>query len=157
MNLIPWRSRGRDAYNPFYEMESLQNEMNKLFDFSLGRWGDRQYGLLDSGWSPAIDIYDSKDNLMIKADIPGMDKKDIDITIQGDTLVLKGEKKTDNEVKEKGYVKTERFYGSFNRAVRLPAEVDSTKVKATYKEGVLELVLPKKEEAKPKQINVDVR
>ena len=157
MAIVSWRNKGKDIYSPFSEFETLQDEMNKLFNFSLGRWGDRTFDLLDNRWGPAIDISDSEDDITVKADIPGMDKKDINVTIHGDTLVLKGEKKTDNEVKEKGFIKTERFYGSFNRAIRLPSEVDSSKVKATYKEGVLELVLPKKEESKPKQITVDVQ
>jgi len=158
MALIPWRNRtGRDLYNPFTEMETLQNEMNRLFNFSLGRWDDRAHGLMEGHWNPAVDIYDSKDDILVKADIPGMKKDELDVTIQGDMLVLKGEKKSENEVKEKGHIKTERFYGSFNRAIRLPSGVDASKVKASYKDGVLELVLPKKEESKPKQITVDVQ
>jgi HSP20 family protein len=155
MAIIPWRSE-KNAWQPFREVESLQNEVNKLFDFSLGRWPVRSMGLMEGAWSPAVDVFESKDNIMVKADIPGMEKKDIDISVHGDTLAIKGEKKEEAESKEKDYVKTERFYGSFNRALTLPSEVDADKVKASYKDGVLEIILPKKEEAKPKQIKVDV-
>jgi HSP20 family protein len=155
MQIIPWRKR--DAWQPFGELESLQNEMNKLFDLSLGRWPVRSSGLMESSWSPAVDVFDSKDNIMVKADIPGLRKEDIDIAVHGDTLTIRGEKKEEKETKDKNYVKTERFYGSFNRALTLPSEVDAGKVKASYKEGVLEITLPKKEDAKPKQIKVDVQ
>lgn len=154
MQIVPWRKR--DAWQPFRELESLQSEMNKLFDLSLGRWPERTTGLMEGAWSPAVDVYDSKDNIMVKADIPGIKKEDIDVSVHGDILTIKGEKKQETETKEKGFIKTERFYGSFNRAVALPVEVDASKVKASYKGGVLELVLPKKEEAKPKQIKVEI-
>ncbi|MFA6636361.1 MAG: Hsp20/alpha crystallin family protein [Candidatus Omnitrophota bacterium] len=154
MQIVPWRRR--EAWQPFGELESLQSEMNKLFDLSLGRWPGRSSGLMESAWSPTVDVLESKDNVMVKADIPGLKKEDIDISVHGDTLTIKGEKKNEKDVKEKNYVKTERFYGSFNRAFTLPSEVDAGKVKASYKEGVLEITLPKKEDAKPKQIKVDV-
>ncbi|HPN73020.1 MAG TPA: Hsp20/alpha crystallin family protein [Candidatus Omnitrophota bacterium] len=154
MQLVPWRKR--DVWQPFSELESLQSEMNKLFDLSLGRWPGRNSGLMESAWSPAVDVFDSKDNVMVKADIPGLKKEDIEISVHADTLTIKGEKKEEKETKDKNYVKTERFYGSFNRTIALPSEVDASKVKASYKEGVLEIVLPKKDEAKPKQIKVNV-
>jgi len=156
MALVPWRSQ--DAWlNPFSELEQIQNEMNKLFNLSIGRWPDRTSGLMEGRWSPAIDVFDSKDNILVKADIPGMAKDDINVSVHGDTLVIKGEKKQESETKEKDFVRTERYYGSFHRAVSLPAEVDANKVSATYKNGVLELTLPKKEEAKPKEITIDVK
>ncbi len=156
MALIPWRPR-ETWWDPFRDLEAIQNEMNKMFNSSLVRWVDRDVGLLEGAWSPAIDIYDSKDNVMVKADIPGMKKDEIEVSVHGDTLIIKGEKKQEKEVKEKDYVRTERFYGSFNRAISLPAAVDASKVNATYKNGVLELVLPKKEESKPKQLKIDIK
>jgi len=155
MVLIPWRSR-ETWLNPFSELEKIQDEMNKLFSFSLSRWPERTSGLMEGTWGPAVDIYDSKDNIFVKADIPGMAKEDINVSIHGDTLVIKGEKKQEKEIKEKDFVRAERYYGSFHRAVSLPTEVDANKVSATYKNGVLELILPKKEEAKPKEIKIDV-
>ena len=156
MAIIPWKPK-ESWWDPFRDLETIQNEMNKLFDSSLVRFGDRNAGLLDGAWSPAIDVYDSKDNVMVKADIPGMSKDEIDVSVRNDTLMIKGEKKHEKETNEKDYVKTERFYGAFNRALRLPSEVDASRVEATYKNGVLELILPKKEESKPKQITIDVK
>ena len=156
MALIPWRPR-ETWWDPFRDLEAIQNEMNKMFNSSLVRWGDRDVGLLEGAWSPAIDIFDSKDNVMVKADIPGMKKDEIEVSVHGDTLIIKGEKKQEKEVKERDYVRTERFYGFFNRAMSLPAAVDASKVNATYKNGVLELVLPKKEESKSKQLKIDIK
>lgn len=155
MNLVP-RKRETNLV-PFKGFFDLQREMNDLFDnFSLGRWLDRDDSLFEGAWTPAIDVHDSKDNIVVRADLPGMKKEDIEVSIQDGTLIIRGEKKEETERKEKGAVRTERFYGSFHRAVSLPTAVDDTKVKANYKNGVLELTLPKKEEAKPKQIKIDV-
>jgi len=156
MAIIPWKPKEM-WWDPFRDLEAIQNEMNRMFDSSLVRWGDRDTGLLEGAWSPAIDIYDSNDNVMVKADVPGMKKDEIDVSVQGDTLIIKGEKKHEKETKEKDYVRTERFYGAFNRALRLPASVDASKVNASYKNGVLELILPKKEESKPKQLKIDIK
>lgn len=156
MALVPYRKNDWLS-NSFSEIESLQREMNRLFDFSLTRnpWGEST--LLGSQWSPAVDIYDSKDNLLVKADLPGLSKEEIDVSVDHDTLIIKGEKKKESEVKEENYFKTERFYGSFYRTIRLPSDVNSEKVEAKYQDGVLTLVLPKKEEAKPKQITIDIK
>lgn len=156
MALIPYR-RNDWLADPFSELENLQKEMNRLFDFSFARrpWGDST--LLGGQWSPAIDVYDSKDNILVKADLPGLTKDEIEVSIENDNLVIKGEKKKDTEVKEENYYKTERFYGSFYRTVELPAQVETDKVDAKYEDGVLSLTLPKKEDAKPKQITIDVK
>jgi HSP20 family protein len=155
MNLIPRRRDNNEA--PLRGLFNLQREMNDLFDsFSLGRSLDREDSLFEGAWTPAIDVHDSKDNIVIRADLPGLKKDDIEISIQDGTLVMRGEKKEESERKEKGAVRTERFYGSFHRAVALPVAVDEDKVKANFKNGVLELTLPKKEEAKPRQIKIDV-
>ncbi|MBD3426840.1 MAG: Hsp20 family protein [Candidatus Omnitrophica bacterium] len=156
MALVPWRPK-TDVWQPFREMENLQSEMNRLFDLTLGRWPARSTGLMEGAWSPTVDVFESKENVLVKADIPGMKKEDIDISVRGDVLTIKGEKKEETETKDRDHVKTERFYGSFNRGIALPSEVDESKVKAVYKDGVLEIVLPKKEEQKPKQISIDVQ
>lgn len=156
MALIPWRPK-ESWWDPFRDLETIQKEMNRMFDSSLVRWPSRDAGLLEGAWSPAIDIYDSKDNVLVKADIPGMNKDEIEVSVHGDTLILKGQKKQEKETKEKDFVRTERFYGVFNRAIHLPGQVDADKVDATYKNGVLELVLPKKEESKPKQLKIDIK
>ena len=148
--------RKRDHYDPFFNLERLHNEVNRLFDFSFGGFPARDIGLFETGWIPAVDVYDAKDNVIVKADLPGLKKDEIKVTVQGNTVSIRGERKHDAEVKEKDYVRTERFRGSFQRSITLPTDVDTTKAKAAYKNGTLELTLPKKEEAKSKQINVDV-
>lgn len=157
MKLVPRKNQEVWFANPFSELESIQNEMNRMFNFSLGRYFDQDSTLLGSHWAPAIDVFDSQDSILVKAEIPGLKKDEIDVSIQDNTLIIKGEKKQENEVKEGNYCKTERYYGSFYRAVALPSSVDTEKTTANYKEGVLELTLTKKEEAKPKQIKVDVK
>ena len=153
MAIVPWRQK-KEVWQSFGELESLQNEMNKLFDVSLGRWPVRSMGLFEGAWSPLVDIFDSKDSVMVKVDIPGMKKEDIDISVYGNTITIKGEKKEENENNDS--VKIERFSGFFNRVITLSSEVDENKVKASYKNGILEILLAKKEETKPKQIKVDI-
>lgn len=154
MNLIPYRKNRETSL--FGDLLDIQKEMNKLFDFSLDRWGDRHAAAEEAFWAPAVDIHDSKENLIVKADIPGVDKENIDVTVHDGVLSIRGEKKEFNETKKDGALRTERFYGSFLRQIALPTAVDDAKIKASYKNGVLELTLPKKEEAKPKQIKVDI-
>jgi len=155
-NLPAKRTKGWNVISPFQELENLQREMNRLFDLTFPRLGEVDTTLLGGQWAPAIDIYDSKDNVVVKADLPGLNKDNIDVSIQDNVLTIKGEKKQEKEVKEEDYIRSERFYGSFHRSITLPSEIDSTKVRASFKDGVLELVLPKKEEAKPKQIKINV-
>jgi HSP20 family protein len=154
MQLTPWRRQ--DLWNPFGDLEDIQREMNQLFDFSFSH-RNRPFSLLESGWAPAVDVYDTKENFLVKADLPGMTKDDIEVSVDGNLLHIKGEKKEEHNAKDKNYVRTERFYGSFQRSVELPTEVDPKSVTAVYKNGVLELTIPKKEEAKPKQINIEVK
>ena len=113
-------------------------------------------GVMEGAWSLSVDLFESIVNVMVKVDLPGMKKEDINVSVHGDIITIKGEKKTEKESGEEGRVKTERFYGTFNRVMTLPAEVDETKVKASYRDGVLEIILAKKEEQKPKQIKVDI-
>ncbi|MBI4550297.1 MAG: Hsp20/alpha crystallin family protein, partial [Candidatus Omnitrophica bacterium] len=147
MTLIPLRQRESGWWEPFRDLERIQDEMNKLFDFSLAKSSGKNSTFV---WNPAVDVYETKDHVIVKADLPGMEKDEIQVSVQGDTLIIKGEKKQEKEHKEEDYVRTERAYGSFYRALALPESVDSDKVKAAYKNGVLELTLPKKEEVKPK-------
>lgn len=154
MDIIPWKSitHRRD---PFGTLEQMQREMNHLFDFSMGRLSKRENKEL--AWAPSADIIEEKNKVIVRADLPGMTKDQIEILVQNDILTIKGEKKEEKEVKEKNYIASERFYGAFHRSFSLPSEVDPQNVKATYKEGVLEVVLPKKEGGKPKQIKVDIQ
>lgn len=153
MKLVPRRQEtGLDI---FEDLEDFQKEMNRLFDLRLSR--PLKIGNGGALWAPAVDIVDDKDQIRVKADIPGMKKEDIEVNVENDILTIKGEKKEEKEVKEKDYVRSERYYGAFHRSFSLPASVDSAKVNAVYKDGVLEVTLPKKEGAKPKQTKVEIK
>ncbi len=155
MNTIKKYNSG--FWNPLHELEHLQDEMNKLFDFSLIRRPAQGGDFLAGLWSPAVDIRDSKDKLIVKADIPGIEKDDLKVTVENGVLIIQGERRFQQEEKKDDFIRTERSYGAFQRALQLPTAVDANKIQATCKNGVLELVLPKTEEAKPKQIQIDVK
>ncbi len=137
-------------------ISSLQDEMNKMFD-RFFRGGDfPDFGMESGSWIPPIDLSETGDKVTVKTEIPGIDPKEIDISIQDNTLIIKGEKKAEKEEKDKNYYRMERRYGSFSRSISLPASVDVNKITAECKNGVLEINLQKKEEVKPKQISVKV-
>jgi HSP20 family protein len=144
MDLVQWQ--------PFREVARLRTEMDRLWDEYFGP-GRRALRPLEETWLPAVDISETGDKITVKAEIPGMEAKDIEISMTGDTLTIKGEKKAERE-EEENYHMIERSYGSFSRSMKLPAVVDADKVEATYKNGVLTVVLPKKEEVKPKAIEI---
>jgi len=155
MSLLPmWR---RDRKN---EVTSLQHEMNRLFDDFFGRplglvrglWGDGEDGFL-----PPVDIKETDDKVIVEAELPGMEPKDLEIKIEGGTLVLGGERKNQKEEKTKGFHRVERSFGRFERQLELPSGADPEKVEATYKDGVLKIEIAKKEEAKRKTIRVNVK
>ncbi|MBF0478425.1 MAG: Hsp20/alpha crystallin family protein [Candidatus Omnitrophica bacterium] len=140
--------------NPFSDLENIQREMNKMFNVSLGRNDQEQ--ALNLSWVPAVDVLESKDDIVVRADLPGISKEDIQISLEDSILTIKGEKKFAHEEKDKNYYKIERSYGAFFRSVPLPISVDANKVDAKYNNGVLEIKLLKREEAKPKQIKINV-
>jgi HSP20 family protein len=133
-------------------LATLRDEFNRLFDWTLP---SRDSGFF-SGWTPALDVFDDKDHLVVKAELPGMKKDEIDISLHDGMLTISGERKSEHEVKEGQTFRSERYFGKFQRSVTLPTSVDASKVKATYKDGVLTIDLAKAEEAKPKQIAVSV-
>ena len=137
-------------WDPFRGLETLQEEMNRFLSESSTGWSEGM-------WNPQIDIVDEKDHLVVKADIPGMSKDEIQVTVEDDNLILKGEKKHEEKTKDKNFIREERSYGAFYRSIPLPAHVKADGVKAFYKNGVLELEVPQKEESKPKQINIEVK
>ena len=146
MNLVKW--------NPWRETSTLPGRLNRLFDdpfFSIGRMADEN-GL--GSWNPAVDLYEKDDHYMIKAELPGVDKKDINIDLKDRLLTLSGERSHDNEVKEENYYRKERSYGRFQRAFRLPADVDSDKIKAEFKDGLLQVEVPKPEQIKAKEVTI---
>ena len=141
--------------DPFREFAQLQDRINRVFTDTYGRSDE---GLLTSGtWVPPVDIYQNGDHeVVLKAELPDMTREDIDITVDNGTLTIRGEKKVSSEVKEEQFHRIERRYGAFSRSFSLPQTVDTGKVAAEYKNGVLTVRLPLREEAKPRQIKVDV-
>lgn len=141
MNLVPRKNIHRDVFGELFD---IHRDLNDLFDFSWVRRNAGGAASPDVLWGPVVDISEEKDRLIVKADIPGLKKEDIQATLHDNTLTLRGEKKESEDTAQKGYLRRERFYGTFERVIELPAVVDEAKVKATYKDGVLELVLPKR-------------
>lgn len=141
-------------WNPMRNLLSLQEEMNRLFDefFRSGNGKETSWGLRT--WTPSVDIYETDDALVFEAELPGMSKDDVNIEIHNNTLILRGQRKHEAEVKDEHYHRVERAYGTFQRSFVLPTTVDQEKVQATYRDGVLELRLPKLETAKPKRIAI---
>ena len=145
-------------WEPFRDLVSLQDRMNRLFDDSfrgVGRAAEEDWALGGS-WAPAVDIFEHEGNIVLKAELPGVDAKDVDIRVENNVLTLRGERKFDSEVKRDSYHRVERSYGAFSRSFTLPTVVDTGNIKAEFKEGVLRVTLPKREEAKPKQIAISV-
>ncbi len=155
MALMKWRKR--EVWDPFRYLSDLQEDMNRLFDLSLARLPRQLEDIANVEWVPAVDVIDEKDKLRIKADLPGIKKEDVEINIEDGVLSIKGERQNEKEEKNKNYYRRECFYGVFERSISLPAEVDIEKAEANYKDGVLEIILPKKEESKPKQIKVKIK
>ena len=112
---------------------------------------------MEMGWAPAIEVFEKEDKFVVKAELPGMTEEDIDISVVGDTLTIKGERKAESEVKEEDYYCCERSYGSFSRSIAVPSNVDAKKIEASYEDGVLEVSLPKAPEVKPKKIAVSAK
>jgi HSP20 family protein len=147
MALARWTPRGN--------LQSFQDEMNRMFDqfFRGGNGEEAGWGLRT--WTPPVDIYETDDALVLKAELPGVSKDDVSIEVHQNTLILRGQRKHEAEVKEENYHRVERAYGTFQRSFVLPTLVDQDKVQATYQDGVLELHLPKSEAAKPKRIAIN--
>jgi HSP20 family protein len=135
-------------------LPSFQDEMNRLFDQFFRGGTSEEAGGGARAWTPLVDIYETDDALILKAELPGVSKDDVSIEIHNNTLVLRGRRKHEAEVKEDHYHRVERAYGTFQRSFMLPTLVDQEHVQATYQDGVLELRLPKSEAAKPKRISI---
>jgi HSP20 family protein len=152
MTIVKWRpmSESLERWNPFREVTDLQHEMNRMFDGFFGRSlvGERT-------WAPAVDMFEDKDDLVVTVEVPGMSEKDIQLSLTGDLLTIRGERHSATP-KDEGVYRGERWFGRFERTLSLPYPVQTDKVKATYRDGVLTVNLPKAEEVKPKTIKVDV-
>jgi HSP20 family protein len=146
MNLVKW--------NPWREMPALPGRLDRFFDdpfFRIGRLADESaLGM----WNPVVDLYEKEDHYMIKAELPGVEKDAIKIDLKDRLLTLSGERTNENEVKEENYYRRERSYGKFRRAFSLPADVDADKIKAEFKDGVLQIEVPKPEEKKAKKVTI---
>jgi HSP20 family protein len=145
-------------WEPFRDLLSLQERMNRLFDESFrgaSRATDDDWALGGS-WAPAVDIYEHEGNLVLKAELPGIDPKSVDVRIENNVLTLRGERSFEKEIKRENCHRVERAYGNFSRSFTLPTVVNQEQIQADYKDGVLKVTLPKREEAKPKQIPISV-
>ncbi len=144
MSLIRWK--------PFSEIDSLQREMNSLFDSLVPTAADR----LSSGFVPAAEMEETPEAILLKLEVPGMDAKDIDIQVSAESIAISGERKSETKTEEKGVTRSEFRYGSFSRVIPLPARVQNTNVNAEYKDGILNITLPKAEEEKNKVVKVNI-
>jgi HSP20 family protein len=140
-------------WDPFRDLSLLQDRMNRLFD-DAGRGWRADEPAATTTWSPAVDIYETENEIMVQAELPGVDRKDITLNLENNVLTLKGERRFEKETKQENYHRIERSYGAFSRAFSIPAIVDEEKIRADYKDGILKIALPKKEQVKPKQIKI---
>jgi len=152
MNIIRYQRYPKsELSNAFDRLASMHEELDRVFESTFSS-PFRSLGTF-TRWTPSVDVYQDKDQFTVVAEIPGLKKEDIEVSLHGDTLTISGERKS--QEKEEG-LRTERFFGKFQRSLTLPSAVSADKVRASYKDGVLEVVLPKAEEAKPKQIEVSL-
>ena len=151
MTLTRWQRPG--YWDPVRQLSTLRDEIDRLFESPLS-WFENGSQPFSSGWLPAVDLYEDKDSVYVRAELPGMNKDEIDISLHEGVLTLSGERKFDKQYEKAETHRVERFTGRFQRSLTLPAPVEAGKVRATYKDGVLAITLPKVEEAKPKQITV---
>ena len=145
--------RTTTRWEPFRGVSTLQDQINRLFTGTLERAGEESSL---TAWAPAVDIYETEHELVVKADLPDVDPQDLDIRVENNVLTIRGERKFEKEVNEENYLRVERAYGAFARSFTLANTVNSDAIKADYQNGVLTLSIPKREEAKPKQIKVNV-
>ena len=149
MALETWRPRLM-TWNPFRDMSRSERDLEEMFGRPL-RW---PWGAGERGWAPAVDMIDGKDEIVLRADLPGVEEKDIEVTVQDGSLTIRGERKEEQEEKKDNYYFSERSYGAFTRTLTLPAGVERDKVKATFTKGVLEVHLPKAKEATGTKVEV---
>ena len=146
MDLVRW--------NPWGEMEPLRNRMNRFFEGFFLPTMSSETDLSMGAWNPGVDIIDNENNMVIKADLPGVEKENVEVDVKDRVLTIKGERSYENEIKEENFCRKERAYGKFHRSFTLPTDVDPDSIKAEFKDGVLSIEIPKSEEAKPKQISI---
>ncbi len=140
-------------FEPFRGFATLQDQVNRIFNETVSK-GD--IGSALTAWAPSVDIYETPNELVVKADLPDVEEKDIDVRVENNLLTIRGERKFSKEISEDNYLRVERTYGSFSRSFSLPNTVNPEAIKAEYKNGVLTLTLPKREESKPRQVKVNI-
>lgn len=142
--------------DPFRDLSSLSSEMQRLLDPYRQRSGEGEDRDLQANWTPAVDVYEDKDGIVLKLEVPEVSQKDIDLSVEGNTLTVRGERKLENAENRDGYHRVERVYGAFARTFTLPSTVDTEHIRAESKDGVLRVLLPKRPESKPRSIKVAV-
>ena len=147
MDIVPWRSFG--------EISRFRREMDDLFNRIFGETSLSKIGL--GKWQPLVDISETDTDIIIKAELPGIDAKDVDVSITGDRLTIKGEKQQEKEEKEENRYRSERYYGTYERVINLPASIVENKTEATFDKGILTITLPKVEKIKNKQVKIKVK
>jgi len=152
MAIVKWRRR--DEWDPFKDLFDLQKEINRLFETSFSRLPQRF--ISEESFAPAIDLYEDENEYVVEAELPGLKQDEIKVSVEDDILTISGEKKREKEVKEGNLYRSERFYGKFERQIVLPQNAEKDNIKASYKNGVLKVVIPKKEEAKSKRVDIKV-
>ena len=155
MTMERWRpTRGLTPWSPFRELEEMERRFDEMFGrpFLPSVW--RRLPIEQAAWAPTIDVFEKGDKFVVKAEVPGMKEEDIHVSVEGDMLTIREEKKIESEVKEEDYYRSEHSYGSFFRSIALPSTADASKIEADYENGVLEVTLPKKPEVKPKKVAV---
>ena len=148
MTIVKW--------DPFRNVAALQDRINRMFDESFSRADDTDDDLSMCAWKPTVDIYETDEAIILKAELPGIKKEDVSVEVKDNILTLSGERAEDKEVKEECYFRKERCCGTFSRTFNLQHRVHPDKIKAKFKDGILEIQVPKPEEEKPKQIKVNV-
>jgi HSP20 family protein len=156
MALVRW-SQQRDLPTFPSDVLNMQREINRMFDSFFRTGWLEDTGLTPAAWSPATDVVEDDTGYVVNVELPGMSKEDVKITMQDTLLTIRGEKKQENEGKEKGYHRIERAYGAFQRCFTLPSAVDGSKIEASFKDGILTVRLPRSEATKPKTIEVKAR
>jgi len=144
-------------WDPFKELVDIQNRMSRLFESTYPQGHAREEGITPTAWAPAVDIYETENEIILKAEVPDIDQKDINLRVESNNLILEGERKLKEEAKKENYYLVERSYGKFKRSFTLPSTVDTEKISAEYNRGVLKVTLPKKEETRSKQISIDIK
>jgi len=144
MTIVKW--------DPFRNVAALQDRINRIFDESFSRTADLDDDISVSAWKPTVDIYETDEAIILKAELPGIKKEDVSVEVKDNVLTLKGERAEEKEIKEKNYYRKERAFGTFSRSFNLQHRIQPNKIKASFKDGVLKIEIPKPEEEKPKQI-----